>query len=307
MPAVLTPRVPRREVVERSKRLLHREISFIHSPLFPKMQIEDVEWKDGDIYVDESSDVTPNDRIVPTHLSYLFRKPLLTPAGELHLFRRMNYLRFIANCKRAKIDPLQPRIKLVREVETLVAESELARKQLLESNLRLVASIARKFAKSMADFEDLLSEGNGILLYAIDKFDFSRGFRFSTYATHAIQRHYFRVIQRMQRKRRIEVDCPSDMLMESVKAPETEPQPTAPTLTSEMLKQMAMLLDQRELRIIQERFGLRAMPAEDKTLKVLSDEMGLSKERVRQLQHRALAKLRVYLENHGVTLDDCEA
>lgn len=306
MPAVLAPRVARSEVVERSKRLLHREISFIHSPLFSKMKLEDVEWKVGEIYVDESSDVASNDRIVPTHLSYLFRKPLLTPAGELHLFRRMNFLRFLANRKRAKIDPQQPRIKLVREVEKLVAESELARKQLLESNLRLVASIARKFAKSMADFEDLLSEGNGILLYAIDKFDFSRGFRFSTYATHAIQRHYFRVIQRMQRKRRIEVDCPSEVLMESVKAPESVSPTTAPTLTSDMLKQMARLLDQRELRIIQERFGLRTKPSEDKTLKVLSDEMGLSKERVRQLQHRALGKLRVYLEDRGVTMDDCE-
>lgn len=307
MPAVLAPRVPRSEVVERSKRLLHREISFIHSPLFQRMKLEDVEWKNGDIYIGESSDVASNDRIVPTHLSYLFRKPLLTPAGEHHLFRRMNYLRFLANRKRTKIDPHQPRIKLVREVENLVAESELARKQLLESNLRLVASIARKFAKSMADFEDLLSEGNGILLYAIDKFDFSRGFRFSTYATHAIQRHYFRVIQRQQRRRRIEVDCPSDVLMESVKAPDIAPQPSTPALTPEILRQMAKLLDQRELRIIQDRFGLRNKPAEDKTLKVLSDEMGLSKERVRQLQHRALGKLRVYLEGHGVTLDDCEA
>ncbi len=53
----------------------------------------------------------------------------------------------------------------------------------MESNLRLVASIARKFSKSRNDFEELLSEGNAILLYAVDKFDFSRGFRFSTYAT----------------------------------------------------------------------------------------------------------------------------
>jgi RNA polymerase primary sigma factor len=307
MPAVLAPRVLRSEVVERSKLLLHREISFIHSPQFQKMKLEDVEWTDGEIYVDEKSDLVSNDRIVPTHLSYLFRKPLLTPAGEHHLFRRMNFLRFLANRKRSKIDPRQPRIKLVREVEKLVAESELARKQLLESNLRLVASIARKFAKSMADFEDLLSEGNGILLYAIDKFDFGRGFRFSTYATHAIQRHYFRVIQRMQRKRRIEVDCPTDVLMDSVKAPESSMPSESPTLTPEMLRQMTKLLDQRELRIIQDRFGLRSKPAEDKTLKVLSDEMGLSKERVRQLQHRALGKLRVYLEEHGVTLDDCEA
>ncbi len=307
MPAVLAPRVSRSEVVERSKKLLHREISFIHSPQFHKFALEDVEWTNGDIYVEEKADSAANDRIVPTHLSYLFRKPLLTPAGEQHLFRRMNFLRFLANRKRSKIDPRQPRIKLVREVEQLVAESEIARKQLLESNLRLVASIARKFAKSMADFEDLLSEGNGILLYAIDKFDFSRGFRFSTYATHAIQRHYFRVIQRMQRKRRMEVDCPSDILMDSVNAPASSTTAEIPTLTPEMLRQMTKLLDERELRIIQERFGLKAKPVEDKTLKVLSDEMGLSKERVRQLQHRALGKLRVYLEERGITLDDCEA
>lgn len=306
MPAVHSPGLSRRDVVERSKALLHREISFIHAPQFLKMKLADVEWQTGEIYVSEQTDLPSRDRVVPTHLSYLFRKPLLTPAGETHLFRRMNYLRFLANCKRSKIDPRHPRVKLVREVEFLVSESEIARKQLVESNLRLVASIARKFSKSMADFEELLSEGNSILLYAIDKFDFSRGFRFSTYATHAIQRHFFRVIQRMQRKRRFEIDSPSDLLMESVKAPVTSPAFSASTLTPDMLRQMAKLLDERELLIIQERFGLRVKTSVDKTLKVLSDEMGLSKERVRQLQHRALSKLREFLEDRGVTLDDCQ-
>jgi len=298
--------VSRSEVVERSKQLLHREISFIHAPQFLKMKLADVEWQTGEIYVDEKTDFPSSDRVVPSHLSYLFRKPLLTPAGELHLFRRMNYLRFLANRKRSKIDPRQPRIKIVREIESIVAESEIARCQLVESNLRLVASIARKFSKSMADFEDLLSEGNSILLYAIDKFDFSRGFRFSTYATHAIQRHFFRVIQRMQRKRRFEIDSPADLLLDTVTAPNAAPENSTPTLTPEVLRQMAKLLDERELQIIQERFGLRKKSESDKTLKVLSDEMGLSKERVRQLQHRALAKLREYLEGRGITLDDCE-
>ena len=295
----------RRDVVERSKNLLHREISFIHSPLFLKMKLSDVEWKTGDLCVDESNDFrSTGDRIVPSHLSYLFRKPLLTPQGEQHLFRRMNFLRFIANRRRSKIDPSRPLIKLVREVEHLIAESESCRKQLVESNLRLVASIARKFAKSMGDFEDLLSEGNAILLYAIDKFDFGRGFRFSTYATHAIQRHFFRVIQRMQRKRRFEIDSPADLLLETVAAPEAVLESSSPALTPETLRQMAKLLDERERFIIEERFGLRTKSSSEKTLKVLSDEMGLSKERVRQLQHRALEKLREFLEEKGITLDD---
>ncbi len=307
MTTAVATRPSRSDLVQRSKTWLTQEISFIHSPEFLKLTLADVDWQSGEIYVDESPDFrSTGDRIVPSQLSYLFQKPLLTPPGELHLFRRMNYLRFLANRRRSQIDPSRPRVKVVREVEYLMAESEVARRQLVESNLRLVASIARKFSKSMNDFEDLLSEGNAILLYAIDKFDFGRGFRFSTYATHAIQRHFFRVIQRMQRKRRFEVDSPSEMLLKTLAAPAIETQATGPALTPEMLRQMSKLLDERERRIIEERFGLRTKNSSEKTLKVLSDEMGLSKERVRQLQHRALAKLREFLESQGMTLADLE-
>lgn len=307
MTTAVSPNASRSDLSQRSRSLLTQEISFIHSPEFLKMALADVAWQSDEMYVDESQDFrSTGDRIVPSHLSYLFRKPLLTPPGERHLFRRMNYLRFLANRRRSQIDPSRPRVKLVREIESLIAESEIARRQLVESNLRLVASIARKFAKSMNDFEELLSEGNAILLYAIDKFDFSRGFRFSTYATHAIQRHFFRVIQRTQRKRRFEVDSPSELLLETVAAPAIEPPSTGPALTPELLRQMSKLLDERERLIIEERFGLRTKASTEKTLKILSDEMGLSKERVRQLQHRALAKLREFLECQGMTLADLD-
>lgn len=300
-------RVSRKNLAERSNALLRQEISFIHSPKFSRMKLADVEWKSGEIYIEEKTDLrTEGDRVVPTYLSYLFRKPLLTPEGEQHLFRRMNYLRYLANRKRSQLDPEQLDSKVIREIEKLIADSEAARTQLVESNLRLVASIARKFSKSRNDFEELLSEGNSILLYAVDKFDFSRGFRFSTYATHAIQRHFFRVIQRMHRKRSREIDCPSDLLLDSVASPAAEPEAGLPTLNRSMLQQMAGLLDERELFIIEERFGLRNRVDTDKTLKTLSDEMGLSKERVRQLQHRALDKLRAFLVERGITLDEAE-
>lgn len=304
MPSTTVRRSSRKSLKDRSNSLLRCEISFIHSPKFPRMKAADVEWKDGEIYQDEKSDTRSDDhRVIPTYLSHLFRKPLLTAEGERHLFCRMNYLRYLANRNRSRIDPEQPDAKLIREVERLIRDSEVARTQLVESNLRLVASIARKFAKSRNDFEELLSEGNAILLYAIDKFDFSRGFRFSTYATHAIQRHFFRVLQRMHRKRTREVDSPAELLLDTVAAPVSETPPESPTLGADLIRQMADLLDDRERHIIEERFGMSQSVETDKTLKTLSDEMGLSKERVRQLQHRALDKLREFLVARGITLD----
>lgn len=307
MPVQTIRRVSRKDLTDRSKALLHREISFIHCSKFARMKLADVEWGAGDIYVDEKADLrADSDRVVPTYLSYLFRKPLLTPEGEQHLFRRMNFLRYLANRKRSQLDPERPESKVISEIEKLIANSEATRTQLVESNLRLVASIARKFAKSRNDFEELLSEGNAILLYAVDKFDFSRGFRFSTYATHAIQRHFFRVLQRMHRKRSREVDSPAELLLETLASRSPEPESSLPALNRTLLQQMAGLLDERELFIIEERFGLRTPVESDKTLKTLSDEMGLSKERVRQLQHRALDKLRTFLVERGITLDDGE-
>lgn len=298
-------RLGRQSLTDRLKALLHQEISFIHCQKFSRMKLADVEWNGGDIYIDEkTSGRTDSVRVVPTDLSSLFRKPLLTPAGEQHLFRRMNYLRYLANRRRSQLDPSHPQVKVIREIEKLIADSIQARTQLVESNLRLVASIAAKFAKSRHDFEELLGEGNAILLYAVDKFDFSRGFRFSTYATHAIQRHFFRVLQRMQRKRSHEVSSTAEMLLETVEAPASEPESELPLLTRGLLRQMAALLDERELFIIEKRYGLRTPVDSEKTLKTLSDEMGLSKERVRQLQHRALDKLREFLVDRGITLDD---
>lgn len=303
--ATQTVRNPgRKSLADRAKALLLREISFIHYPKFSRMKLDDVEWTSGEICVDETIGARVNDRVVPTYLSHLFCKPLLTPAGEQHLFRRLNYLRYLANRQRSQLDPAHPNLKIIREIERLIAESELARTQLVESNVRLVASIARKFAKSRNDFEELLSEGNAILVYAVGKFDFSRGFRFSTYATHAIQRHFYRVLQRVHRTRSREVESSAEMLLEVVAAPAPEPESDLPTLSRGLLRQMAGLLDERELLIIEERFGLRTPVKSEKTLKDLSDEMGLSKERVRQLQHRALEKLREFLVEQGITLND---
>ncbi len=170
--------VSSQDLAERSNALLRQEISFIHSPKFSRMKLGRRGMEVGrDLYrgKDRSANRRGSGR---SDLPVIPVPQAAADSGrEQHLFRRMNYLRYLANRKRSQLDPEHLDSKVIREIEKLIADSEAARTQLVESNLRLVASIARKFSKSRNDFEELLSEGNSILLYAVDKFDFSRGFR----------------------------------------------------------------------------------------------------------------------------------
>jgi len=161
-----------------------------------------------------------------------------------------------------------------------------------------VISIARKFSNSSCDFDELMSEGSEILLKAITKFDFSRGFRFSTYATHSVQRHFYRFAQRQKRRNSVEFKSGFEFLNE---VPATEEDPVISEWireehrVSELVTRMAERLDEREQMVILGRFGLSENGAV-KTLRELATDLGLSKERVRQLQIAAVDKLREFFE-----------
>ena len=284
----------------RAQSLLIQEISFIDHPTFRRTALEDLLTCEIPIHAKDAA--TSDDRRLPTRLTPLFRKPLLTRPGETHLFRLMNYCRYRANTLRSQLDPQKPKRRLVEEIEALLARAEASRRTITESNLRLVASIARNLVTRTLDFEELLSEGNLILLGAIDKFDYSRGFRFSTYATYAVQRHLYRVVNRSHRRNSRESLTDYVLLANSVAA-----QPVEADLSEEfpdelrerMLHEVRKGLDVRERRILLARFGLNSSESVA-TFQEIAHTMGLSKERIRQLQHRAIGKLRELL---GVELD----
>lgn len=224
--------------------------------------------------------------------------PLLSQEGEPFLFRKMNYLRFQAEQMRLLILSSSGSRKLQNKRRCLLQDAESIRNHIAECNLRLVISIARKFSNSSCDFDELMSEGNEILLKAISKFDFSRGFRFSTYATHSLQRHFYRFAQRQKRRNSKEFKSGGEFLNEVAATPED------PVISewireehrvSELIARMAERLDEREQTVIAGRFGL-AGTGVVKTLRELATDLGLSKERIRQLQIAALDKLRDFLE-----------
>lgn len=276
---------------DRARELMACEWSYLHSRTYEKLTLTDIEqMRPERIYAEELSVVEEGSHGIGLASGVDVR--LLTPEGEEYLFRRMNYFFFRANSLRSKLNPSRPNRQRIADIEHALSQAEQARAELVRANVRLVAGLSHKFCNARVDYEELFSEGNLILLNAIDKFDIDRGYRFSTYATHAVQRHFFRVLHRAQRRKEKEAVAPVEVLSDSLVHTDLETEPEFdPIKSKELLSQVAELLDERELRIIQERYNLGG-DGDGKTLKVIACEMGLSKERVRQLQFRALEKLR---------------
>ncbi len=285
----------------RAEQLLHREIGFIHSSAFAASGAAATDDPPAELYAAGSA--TPVTRGPVRSLIPQSTSRLLSPEGEQYLFRRLNSLKYRANVLRGQLCPERPSPGLVEEIEQLLSSAQAVRSRIADANLRLVASVARRFARREQDFEELVAEGGVVLLAAIEKFDFERGYRFSTYATHALQRHYFRYTARRGRRARTEVATPHGVLADVLGAAPSE------TSDGESLDRLRRLVERwdeclsaREQQILRLRYGLGTHDGE-RTLKSLSRDMGLSKERVRQIQIQALRKLREYAAAHGLAVE----
>src|SRR4029079_16613700 len=102
---------------------------------------------------------------------------------------------------RRKLDTRQPQVEEVNQIDRLLAVAAQDRNEIVAANVRLVISIIKKLANEMLTFDELLSDGIDVLMRAADKFDFSRGFRFSTYATTAIRHTLHRLRHNAYRDR----------------------------------------------------------------------------------------------------------
>ena len=229
---------------------------------------------------------------LPVYLARLCETKLLRPEEERELFQRMNYLRYRAEKLRLSLSGGSVRTSDLQRCIGLSKAADWYRDAIVKANMRLVISIVKKFVNPNNNFDDLLSDGIVALIRAVDKFDFERGFRFSTYATQVVRRNAYRNVMQKQ-KERLQVTAsvhePGIDISDDVREP-TMSEARWHLLRSK-LSTMLDHLDRREKLIIRARFSLGSH-RNVKTLQRLADRLGVSKERVRQLEKRSLEKLR---------------
>ncbi len=303
--AAKTGKKKRRNVgKKRAEQLLLHEIDFIHNAEFEQSGFADevLEANERGELAEETRSARrpkrPNG--VPAYFASLYETPLLTPEQERRAFRRMNFAKFRANALRSNLDPAAVDLDLVREVEFWLRVANETRDAIVEANLRLVVSIARRFVNGRDGFDDLVSEGNMVLMQAAEKFDYGRGFRFSTYATHAIQRTYYRRVAKSQKQSQRFVTGSGEVLADTAEEAAPDQAPANARIIRTILDHAEETLDSRELVILSARFGLEKSNGPE-TLQVLADRLGVCKERVRQLQIRAVDKLRELADGLGLS------
>ncbi|QEH34620.1 RNA polymerase sigma factor SigA [Aquisphaera giovannonii] len=228
---------------------------------------------------------------LPPYLASLYEVPLLDREQEMHLFRQMNYLKSKAHKLREVLDPAKAKTAELDRIEELQEEALAVKNQIIRANLRLVVSIAKRHVGPSNNFFELVSDGNMSLIRAVEKFDFSRGNKFSTYASWAIMKNFARTIPE-ENYRRDRFVTGHEEMFEAAADNRTDEHEYESALKrmQEAIKGMLDRLDDRERLIITSRFGLGG--SAERTLEQLGRELGITKERVRQIESRGVDKLR---------------
>ena len=224
---------------------------------------------------------------------------VLTAAQERVIFMQFNYARFrmrkIQKALRGRVPNAEESKDLLRWHRTAIGYRE----QIAETNLALVLAMAKRVRLGESEFADLIGEGNMALMRSVDKFDCGRGFKFSTYACRSIlkafSRHGLKLAKHRQRFP-VEFD-PALEQGEGVAAIRADSERQDAAEVRQIVETNRAALNDVERAVVMHRFALAGSDhGRQPTLAQVGKLIGLTKERVRQIQNQALEKIRIALE-----------
>jgi len=282
---------------ERAGELLGEPIDYMASPEFEREDADEVILGDpaavGALDGDGKRPAAPP-KGLPIYLKNLYKTPLLKKEEEQGLFRLYNYLKFKAARVQERLRKSRmPKVEHIEEIEKLLDQANRVKNRIIQSNLRLVVNIAKRHVGPQVNFFELISDGNMSLIRAVDKFDYTRGFKFSTYASWAIMKNFARTVPKAGVRRERFMTGRDELLEMSrdLRFEGEEPYREPDVTVRENIERVLDELQPREREIVMRRFGLGDMPG-PQTLEEVGKHFGVTKERIRQIENRALNKLR---------------
>jgi RNA polymerase primary sigma factor len=240
-------------------------------------------------------------RDVPPELMSLYEWPLLSREQEQHQFRLMNFLKHKLNKLRQSIHAPSVRVGELRKIDDLQGKIKKVKERLINCNMRLVASIAKKHNNSGESLFELISDGNLSLMRAVEKFDYSRGNKFSTYASWAIMKNFARSIPDEKHHRERYLTGHEELFETRPDARSDEQECLAQAdQARDRIGRLLEGLDPRTREVIRMRNGLDGTEA--LTLEQIGQHFGITKERVRQINVRGMKILREKAQEQKVDL-----
>jgi len=277
----------------RADQMIKQPVDYIHDPSFedPANDAEFTSPMPGEEKFIDSHFGMKAPRDVPAELASLYEWPLLTKEQEQHQFRKMNYLKYKLNKLKQSIDPASVRVGELKQIDELQAKIGAIKSRLINCNMRLVASIAKKHAHQAESLFELISDGNLSLMRAVEKFNYAFGNKFSTYASWAIMKNFARSIP-VELSHRERYITGHEELFESKAENRTDEQEVL-AQAEQAKNRIAHLLedlDPRTREVIRMRNGLDG--SAEMTLEQIGQHFGITKERVRQINVRGMKMLR---------------
>ena len=285
----------------RAKELIQKPVDYIYNPDFDDPAKAAAMLADMPGKADFEGKLTamrpPKD--VPPQMLHLYEWPLLSKDQEQHLFRLMNFQKHRLHKLTQTIDPAKARVSELRKVEELQEKVKAVRDVLISCNQRLVYNNSKKHLGTGENIDDLVSDGNLSLMRAVEKFDYARGFKFSTYATWAIIKNFARSIPDAKTHKQRYMTGHDDVF-EAKADVRTDEQEVLATADAARARVNSLLdhLDPRTREVIRMRTGLAG--AREMTLEQIGQHFGITKERVRQINVRGMKQLREWAAKENV-------